>query len=404
MMPCIARRRQPAFALSSFRGAELKSPCETPAEVETGSKFYDAKQQRALRAAVFSRREPSPPLPVSRDRAASRFFCCRNRYACAEPIRKKSMPNAQKELIVSDLRDLAQGSKGAILTDYRGLTVAEVTRLRTKLRESDAEYHIVKNTLYKVALGRETISPELDKLLTGPTAILFAKTDVVAPTKAILDFLRDLKKPDIKVKGGFIDGKIYSVDQVTALSKLPPREQIIATLIGTLDGPAANFVGTLDNIIGSFVRTIQAIADKVAESGPIAGSASASAAPVAEAPAETTAAPTAEAAPEPSETPAEAPTAKADPVETAPEATAAPTAEASPEPVAEAALESGETTAPETVSEVTLESGEAPAPEPAATAAPETPASAEPVSEVALESGEAAPTQAEATDAEKTSE
>ena len=229
--------------------------------------------------------------------------------------RKKPMPNAQKELIVSDLRDLAQGSKGAILTDYRGLTVAEVTRLRAKLRESNAEYHIVKNTLYKIALGKETVSPELESLLTGPTAILFAKNDVVAPTKAILDFLRDLKKPDIKVKGGYIDGKIYNVEQVTALSKLPSREQIIATLIGTLDGPAANFVGTLDNIIGSFVRTIQAIADKVAESGPIAGSAPESAAPVADTAPEAPAAPVAETAPETPATVVEA---------------AAPTAEAAP--------------------------------------------------------------------------
>ena len=312
------------------------------------------------------------------------------------------MPNAQKELIVSDLRDLAQGSKGAILTDYRGLTVAEVTRLRAKLRESNAEYHIVKNTLYKIALGKETVSPELEKLLTGPTAILFAKNDVVAPTKAILDFLRDLKKPDIKVKGGYIDGKIYNVDQVTALSKLPSREQIIATLIGTLDGPAANFVGTLDNIIGSFVRTIQAIADKVAESGPIAGSAPVSA-PAAEAAPEPsaaveTAAPTAEAAPEPSETPAET-----------------PTAEASPAPVAEVTLESGEaapasaaepeaSAAPEAVSEVALESGEAPsAAEPAPVeTAPESTVTAE--TEVSLESGEAAPVAAAALDAESTSE
>ena len=280
------------------------------------------------------------------------------------------MPNAQKELIVSDLRDLAQGSKGAILTDYRGLTVAQVTRLRLKLRESDAEYHIVKNTLYKVALGKDTVSPELEKLLTGPTAILFAKSDVVAPTKAILDFLRDLKNPDIKVKGGFIDGKIYIIDQVTALSKLPSREQIIATLIGTLDGPAANFVGTLDNIIGSFVRTIQAIADKVAESGPIAGSASAPSvsAPTVEVTAETTAAPTAEAAPEPSESPA---------------------AELSPASVAEVALESGEAPTPEAPTELAMESGEAPAPQPVASAEPETPASPESVSEVALESGEA---------------
>ncbi len=316
------------------------------------------------------------------------------------------MPNAQKELIVSDLRDLAQGSKGAILTDYRGLTVAEVTRLRLKLRESDAEYHIVKNTLYKIALGKEAVPAELDSLLTGPTAILFAKSDVVAPTKAILDFLRDLKKPDIKVKGGFIDGKIYNVDQVTALSKLPPREQIIATLIGTLDGPAANFVGTLDNIIGSFVRTIQAIADKVAESGPVTfddasapASASAPAEPTAEAaPAESTpveAAPvaevSAEAAPEPvAETPA-APVAEA----------AAPVADESPAPSTEVALESGTPETPEPTAAETPAEGAETAQRDAAPLEPTPEPTAEPI---ATAERDDAPVEAMIENAEKSSE
>ena len=171
------------------------------------------------------------------------------------------MPNAQKQLVVSELKEIVANSKGAILTDYRGLTVAQVTGLRRKLREHNAEFHVVKNTLFKRALG-DSITPELEALLVGPTAIAFASGDVVAPTKAVLDFLRDVKRPEIKVKGGWIDGKIYSVDQVTALSKLPPREMLVATLIGALNGPASEFVGTLDGIIGEFVRTIQAIADR----------------------------------------------------------------------------------------------------------------------------------------------
>jgi large subunit ribosomal protein L10 len=176
------------------------------------------------------------------------------------------MPNAEKQLVVSELRDIVAHSKGAILTDYRGLTVAQVTNLRRKLREHGAEYHVVKNTLFKIALG-DALIPELAELLTGPTAIAFAGNDVVPPTKAVLDFLRDLRRPDIRVKGGWIDGKVYSVDQVTALSKLPPREQIIAQFVGTLNAPISEFVGTLDNIIGEFVRTIQAIADKAGETG-----------------------------------------------------------------------------------------------------------------------------------------
>ena len=174
------------------------------------------------------------------------------------------MPNAHKEHTVAGLRELIAGSKGAILTDYRGLTVAEVTNLRKKLRDTKAEYHIVKNTLFKLALGGE-VDPELEKLLRGPTAIVFAQEDIVAPAKAILDFVVAAKKPDVKVKGGYLDGKVYNVAQVTSISKLPPRPQIVAQLIGTLNGPMSSLVGTLDGIIGEFVRTVQAIADKKGE-------------------------------------------------------------------------------------------------------------------------------------------
>ena len=176
------------------------------------------------------------------------------------------MPNAQKEQTDAGLREIIAGSKGAILTDYRGLTVAEVTNLRKKLRDQKAEYHIVKNTLFKLALGGE-ISPELEKLLVGPTAIVFAQEDIVAPAKAILDFTAAAKKPDVKVKGGYLDGKVYDLAQVTSISKLPPRPQIVAQLIGTLNGPVSSLVGTLDGIISEFVRTVQSIADKKAEGG-----------------------------------------------------------------------------------------------------------------------------------------
>ncbi len=171
------------------------------------------------------------------------------------------MPNIQKQQTVTELREIVARSKGAILTDYRGLTVAEVTGLRRKLRDSGAEYHIVKNTLFKLALDG-SVPAELEQLLAGPTAIVFATNDIVAPAKSVIDFMTALKKPEIKVKGGYIDGKVYSVAQVTALSKLPSREAIISQLIGSLNAPASEFVGTLDGIIGDFVRTVQAIADQ----------------------------------------------------------------------------------------------------------------------------------------------
>jgi large subunit ribosomal protein L10 len=175
------------------------------------------------------------------------------------------MPNAQKELIVSELREIVENSKGAILTDYRSLTVAEVSNLRKKLREIDAEYHIVKNTLFKIALG-DKLPEQLIPYLTGPTAIVFAKNDIVSSAKTILDFVRevgrDVRKKEVQVKGGFIDGKVYNLEQVQALSKLPSKEMLLAQLIGTLNAPASELVGTLNGIISEFVLTLDAIAEK----------------------------------------------------------------------------------------------------------------------------------------------
>lgn len=175
------------------------------------------------------------------------------------------MPNPQKQATIAEMRELIAVSNGAILTDYRGLTVAEVTKLRRKLRDSNAEYHIVKNTLFKIALG-DHLTPDLDAALAGPTAVVFLKDDLAVPTKTMLDFIRDAKKQEVKVKGGWIGGKFYDVDQMTAISKLPSREQLISNLLGALNGPISEFVGTLDSIISSFVRTLQAIADQKAES------------------------------------------------------------------------------------------------------------------------------------------
>src|SRR5579884_210116 len=134
------------------------------------------------------------------------------------------MPTAEKEQIVEDLRQTIQSSKGAILTDYRGLSVADLTALRKKLRGVDAEFHIVKNTLFKRAADGLLPSDELGPHLEGPTAIGFAKGDSVAAAKALLDYMKDHKT--MAVKAGVIDGRVYTPDQVAAISKLPSKEQM----------------------------------------------------------------------------------------------------------------------------------------------------------------------------------
>jgi large subunit ribosomal protein L10 len=167
------------------------------------------------------------------------------------------IPTAEKEQAIQELTDLVSRSKGAILTDYRGFTVAEITELRKRLREQGAVYHVVKNTLFKRALqDGEGLAPYLE----GPTAIAFALQDPVAPAKAILDFIREKRKG--VVKAGFIEGVVYTEPQVGELSKLPSRDMLIAQVVGGIQSPITGLVGSLNGILSNFVYTLQAIVDK----------------------------------------------------------------------------------------------------------------------------------------------
>jgi len=169
-------------------------------------------------------------------------------------------PAGAKVELVGELRELVGLTKAAILTDYRGLSVAELTELRKKLRDADAEYRVVKNTLFKLAAGDAMPVAEMSEHLSGPTAIGFAKSDPVAVAKILLDYARDHKA--MSVKAGVMDGRVLTPSQVDALSKTPPREVLLSQMLGSLQSPISGFVGTLNGIISNFVFTLQAIADK----------------------------------------------------------------------------------------------------------------------------------------------
>ena len=169
-------------------------------------------------------------------------------------------PADAKVALVGELTTLVGQTKAAILTDYRGLSVAELTELRKKLREVDAEYRVVKNTLFKLAAADSMPVDQMGELLTGPTAIGFAKSDPVAVAKILLDYARDHKA--MSVKAGVMDGRILSAAQVESLSKTPPREVLLSQMLGSLQSPIAGFVGTLGGIISNFVFTLQAVADQ----------------------------------------------------------------------------------------------------------------------------------------------
>ncbi len=149
---------------------------------------------------------------------------------------------------------------GVILTNHRGLTVHEITQLRSALRDSGAEYHVVKNTLLRRALGETPDS--LAALLHGPTAIAICHQSPIEPAKALIGYFRELRKPEVVIKGAWIGGTVYDVEQVTALSKLPPRPVILGQVLGTIQAPLTNLAGTLNGVLSEFARTLQALADQ----------------------------------------------------------------------------------------------------------------------------------------------
>jgi len=172
-------------------------------------------------------------------------------------------PSSEKVDQVSELRALTGASTATIFTDYRGLSVAELTDLRKKLRAADGEFRVVKNTLFKLAADGQMPIADMDAFLSGPTAIGFAKGDPVATAKVLMDFVKDHK--EISIKAGVMNGLVLSAAQVDALSKTPPREVLISQMLGSLQAPISGFVGTLSGILSNFVFTLQAIADKQGE-------------------------------------------------------------------------------------------------------------------------------------------
>ncbi|HHX22968.1 MAG: 50S ribosomal protein L10 [Clostridiales bacterium] len=161
---------------------------------------------------------------------------------------------------VEEIKDKFSRSRTAILTDYRGLNVAEITELRRKLKEEDVEYKVVKNTLTSIAI--KDFDFNLDEFLEGPTAIAFSYEDPVAPAKVLVDFAKTHKQ--LEIKAGVVEGKVTSKDVIDELAKLPPKEQLLANAVGAIQSPLYGIVGVLQGPLRELVYTLQAVQDKKA--------------------------------------------------------------------------------------------------------------------------------------------
>ena len=144
---------------------------------------------------------------------------------------------AKKETLVQAAAEKFESAASVVIVDYRGLTVEEVTNLRKQLRDAGVEMKVIKNSILSRAAKKVGLDG-LDEVFTGPTAVAFSNDDVVAPAKIIDEFAKDAKA--LEIKGGVIEGKVSSVEQITALAKLPNREGLLSMLLSVLQAPIRN--------------------------------------------------------------------------------------------------------------------------------------------------------------------
>lgn len=165
------------------------------------------------------------------------------------------MPTPQKEAAVAQLTEQLGKAAFTVLTDYRGLTVEQLQDLRTKLREANAELHIGKNTLIKLAAEAndlEGLTPSLE----GPTALMFAWDDPAQPAKVLRDFVRSSRILSLKV--AVLDGEIVSAERVEVIADLPSREELIAKVVGSVAAPLYGLVNVLSGPQRSLVYALDA--------------------------------------------------------------------------------------------------------------------------------------------------
>ena len=151
----------------------------------------------------------------------------------------------QKEEIVNNLAAELKEATLVLLVDYRGITVEDVTKLRKDVREANAEYKVIKNNIIKRALN-ENGENGLDSLLEGPTALITSKEDYLAPTKAIYNFAKN--NDFYKIKGGIIEGKVMTAEEIITIAKLPSRQELLAKLAGALLGNITKLAVALDQV------------------------------------------------------------------------------------------------------------------------------------------------------------
>ena len=167
------------------------------------------------------------------------------------------MPTKEKENQISVLKERFEKANSVIIADHTGINVADLTVLRRDLKKANAEFKIAKNTLLKIAAD-ETGKEQMKEYFVGPTSMVFGFDDPSVPAKILFDFA---KKTDIpKVKAYVLDNNLYTIEDFKRIAQLPPREEVLAAVVGALNGPIYGFIMTLDGTARNFIGLLDALA------------------------------------------------------------------------------------------------------------------------------------------------
>ena len=169
------------------------------------------------------------------------------------------MPKPEKIATVEEIREKLDSAKIAILTEFQGLNVAEITELRKLFREADVEYKVYKNTLTRLAAHQLGLT-DVDEYLVGTTGLAFSKGDLITSTKIVKDF--SAKHPYFRIKAGILDKKMIASDDVVALANTPPKEVLLAMLMSAMQGPVVQLMFVLQSPIRDFIGVLKNLADQ----------------------------------------------------------------------------------------------------------------------------------------------
>ncbi len=171
-------------------------------------------------------------------------------------------PRPEKVAVVDEVRQRFDDSEAALLTEYRGIDVAEMATLRRALTAAGGDYKVYKNTLVRFAA--KDLDLEIEELLTGPTAIAFVPTDGTGDPVAVAKVLKDFAKgnPNLVIKGGVLGKQILSVDETKALAEIAPREELLARLAGLMAAPLQQFASLLNAVPQNFAYGLAALVEQ----------------------------------------------------------------------------------------------------------------------------------------------